>query len=310
MDMPASRLFLRPSLVAAAAMLGVCGTATLADVVYQNSFDSGVAGDEWSNQKVSTIASPWGTFLGNFGQETVRLTLGRGSGNGSGGGDGGSGGGGKGGGGSPGGSNGVGSAVNGRPVHTARGGWPGLGGSGLLGHGVFYYTGGPGKGGGDGGNGSGGDGGGGGGDPGVVAGSYSLFFDLHLFDTWDGLDRTYGVDRFIVQINGQEYFNEVLETFEPWENRLGGWKIQGNHGYNTNYRDISYEALEIRFDIANAGELLEIDFIGATNQSILDESWGLDNVRVVYNGPGRMIPAAPTAAALLGGLLAGARRRR
>lgn len=308
MDLHASRLFLRPSLMAVAAMLGVCIAPAAADVIYQNNFDSGVAGDEWSNQKVSTIASPWGTFLGNFGQETVRLTLGRGSDNGSGGGNGG----GNGGGGDPGpgSGNGTGSAMIGRPVQPARGGRPGLGGSNMLGHGVYWYSGGPDKGNGGGGNGGGGDGGGGGSNPGVGAGSYSLFFDLHLFDTWDGLDRTYGVDRFIVEINGREYFNEILETFEPWENWLGGWKIQGNHAYNTNYRDISYEALEIRFDIADAGQLLEIDFIGATNQSIHDESWGLDNVRVVYNGPGRMVPGAPTAAVLLGGLLAGARRRR
>ncbi|MEA5614574.1 hypothetical protein [Nodularia spumigena] len=267
-----------------------------ADVVYQNGFESGAAGAEWSNQKVSSIASPWGTFLGNFGQETVRLTLGRGSDDGSGGGE-------------PGGQGGtdgpvVGGGLVGRPIGTGRGG--GGGGDGNFGSlpsqktGMLWYSGGNG----------GGGGGGGGGDPGVGAGSYSLFFDLHLFDTWDGWDGTFGVDRFKVAVNGREYFNQVLETFEPWENALGGWTIPGNHAYNPQYRDLTYANLEIRFDVATAGQLLEIDFIGAANQNIYDEAWGLDNVRVEFRGSGRAVPSTPTGVVVLGGLLAAARRRR
>lgn len=279
------------------ALLGACGAGGMAhaDVVYQNGFESGTAGAEWSNQKVSTIASPWGTFLGNFGQETVRLTLGGGGDDGSGGNPGGGGGG-------SGGTNGpvIGGGLVGRPIGAARGGG-GAGGLPSQKSGILWYSGGN-----DGGNG----GGGGGGDPGVGAGSYSLFFDLHLFDTWDGLDGTFGVDRFKVAVNGREYFNEVLETFEPWENALGGWTMPGNHAYNPQYRDLTYANLEIRFDIATAGQLLEIDFIGAANQNIYDEAWGLDNVRVEFRGSGRAVPAAPTGAVVLGGLLAAARRRR
>jgi len=277
------------------ALLGTCGGMAQAGVIYQNGFESGVAGAEWSNRKVSTIASPWGTFLGNFGQETVRLTLGRGSDDGSGGNPGG--------GGEPGGTSGpvVSGGLVGRPISTGRGGVPGMGNVSLLASGMLWYSGGPG---------SGGGGGGGGGDPGVGAGSYSLFFDLHLFDTWDGWDPTFGVDRFKVAVNGREYFNQVLETFEPWENSLGGWTIPGNHAYNPHYRDLTYAGLEVRFDIATAGQLLEIDFIGAANQNIFDEAWGLDNVRVVYHDAGRAVPTAPTGAVVLGGLLMAARRRR
>ncbi len=118
------------------------------------------------------------------------------------------------------------------------------------------------------------------------------------------------MDRFKVNVNGREYFNEALETFEPWENTLGGWTLPGGHAYNTQYRDLTYAGLEIRFDIAAAGQLLEIDFIGATNQSIGDESWGLDNVRVEWRSGGRAVPTAPTGAVVLAGLLAGSRRRR
>lgn len=282
------------------AMLGMCGSVAAADVVYQNNFNDGVAGLEWSSQKVSTIASPWGTFLGNFGQETVRLTLGQGSGGS--GGNGGEPGGGNGGG-TPPGIGGV--LTRPQPVDGNRSNpfpWGQLG-STLKKTGVVNL----------GGGGGGGDGGGNGGgnpNPGMATGNYSVFFDLYLFDTWDGWDPTFGVDRFKVAVNGTVLFDEVLETFEPWENRLGGWIIPGSHAYNTSYRDLIYRQLEVQFTINDPGLPLTIDFVGAANQSIWDESWGIDNVSVVYRGGGRAVPSGPTGLVLLGGLLAAGRRRR
>jgi hypothetical protein len=278
-----------------------------ADVVYQHDFTTGVAGEEWSSQRVGSLASPWGSFLGNFGQETVRLTLGRAPDGSGGGGDGGSGGGGDGGG--VGGGGPVAGGGNFVPVPGARSSSGSRGGSGVQAHATRPALGGGGGGGGDGSGGGGDGGGGGGGDPGVGAGSYSLFFDLYLFDTWDGLDGTFGVDRFQVSVNGTTLFDEALETFEPWENRLGGWEMPGSHAYNTAYRDLTYRGLEIRFDVATPGELLVIDFIGATNQSLGDESWGIDNVRIDLRS-GRSVPASPTAGVVLAGLLAASRRRR
>ena len=282
------------------AMLGMCGSMAAADPVYQNNFNNGVAGAEWSSQKVSAIASPWGSFLGNFGQETVRLTLGQGSGGS--GGNGGEPGGGNGGGGT---LPSVGGVLTPQPVNGSRSNpfpWGQLG-STLQKTGVVYLGGGD----------SGGGGGGGGGgnpNPGMATGNYSVFFDLYLFDTWDGLDSTFGVDRFKVAVNGTVLFNEVLETFEPWENRLGGWELPGSHAYSTQFRDLTYRQLEVRFAISDPGLPLTIDFIGAQNQPIWDESWGIDNVSVVYRDGGRAVPTGPTALVLLGGLLAGGRRRR
>lgn len=280
----------------------VCASVAHADVVYQNAFDI-QPGDEWSNTKVSSIASPWGSFLGNFGQETVRLTLGRGPGGGN-----------PGGGGQPGGGSqpGAGPIVLGGDVGRPGGGsgGPGSGTRGRNGRVIASASGLYGGSGGPGGGNGGGDGGGGngGGDPGVDAGEYSLFFDLYLFDTWDGRDPTYGTDRFKVAVNGVVLFNEILETFEPWENDLDGWEIPGNHAFNGQYRDLIYRGLEIRFSVADPGSLLEIDFISGSNQPLADESWGLDNVRIVRHA--RAVPAGPTGLVLLGGALVAARRRR
>ena len=262
---------------ACATVLGVCGGIAHADVVYQSAFHTGMAGSEWSNQKIDTIAEPWNSFLGNFGQETVTLTLGRGTVDS--------------GGGNPG-LDGVTGVVSPGPIGSNRSG----------GDGRFLKTAArPVTGGGNGGQ----------PNPGVDAGAYSLVFDLYLFDSWDGYDPTYGVDRFKVAVNGVILFDEVFRTFAPWESSLSeGWVIPGSHAYDTRYRDVIYPELEIRFTVNNPGELLVIDFIGAANQPIWDESWGLDNVRVVHHGDGRAVPAAPTALALVGGLLIGSRRRR
>ena len=269
--------------LASASVLGVCGLTAHADVVYESAFHTGAAGSEWSNQKVDTIAEPWNSFLGNFGQETVTLTLGRGPDN-------------PGGGGSGGGSGGldnVSGVVSPSPYFGNRSG----------GDGRFLKTAARPI--------NGGGGGGGQPNPGVGAGDYTLRFDLYLFDSWDGYDPTYGVDRFKVAVNGVILFDEVFRTFGPWESSLSeGWVIAGTHAYDTRYRDVIYAGLEIDFSIENPGELLVIDFIGAANQPIFDESWGLDNVSVLHNGTGRAVPAAPTALALAGGLLVGSRRRR
>lgn len=305
--------------LAGALVLGASGTLAGADVIYVNNFNSGVAGSEWSSQKVTaTNSTHFGTFLGNFGQQTVRLTIDQpavsgGGDDGSGGGDSGSGGGGSGGG-----SGVVGGSTAG-PISGNRSGQRGGG----LGGGLHRFQsrpifgGGGGGGGGDGGGGgsdggdNGGGGDGGGGQPGEPR-SYTLKFDLYLFDSWDGYDPTYGVDRFIVNVNGVAMFSEVLETFDPRENRLTGWSKAGSDAFDTRYPDILYRNLTVSFTMSDPAQAIVIDFVGATTQVMGDESWGLDNVYVVANSTSRSnaVPAAPTALVALGGLLAGSRRRR
>lgn len=307
---------LKSARVPACLVIAACAGLAHADVIYQNTFDAGAAGSEWSHNKVDTLAGAWGSFLGNFGQETVRLTLGRADGSEGGGGDGGDGEGGSGSGDSS-----TGSPLSPEPRPIARGGYrfPGLdtkkirpGASKLDG---FWQGGGGQGGGGSGGGNGGGEGGGEGGgggqpDPGVRDGHYALIFDLYLFDSWDGADRTYGTDRFQVAVNGQLLFDEVLTTFSPANNELDGWVTMGRDAYSTQYKDVMYPQLEILFTVEQAGELLAIDFIGGTNQPIHDESWGIDNVRVEYRGGGRTVPGAPTGVVMLGGLVIAARRRR
>jgi len=264
------------------------GSSALGDVVYQNDFESGNVGDEWSDRTVGALGAEFGGFLGRFERGTVRLTLGGGD---------------AGGGNEP----GSGNANNGghsQPINGSRGGGSRRGGlGGFLGAGApaRAFNDHPGS-------------GGGGGNPGVEPGIYNLTFDLYLFDSWDGLDPTFGEDRFQVEANGATVFDQALETFEPWENELGGWERPESNVYAGWARDLIYRDLSVTFAVDADGEALVIDFISLQNQVLIDESWGIDNVRLtrstVRGASAPAVPSAPTAVVLLGGLLGYGRRRR
>lgn len=153
-------------------------------------------------------------------------------------------------------------------------------------------------------------GGGSGGGTDLNPGVYNLTFDLYLFDSWDGLDRQFGEDRFEIVANGQTIFDHALETFEPWENELGGWTRPNDNVYAGWARDLIYREISLDFSLDATG-LIEIDFIGKQNQILIDESWGIDNLRITsVVGRGAAVPAAPTAAVVIGGLAGLTRRRR
>lgn len=288
-----SRSFRATKLLAMAGALA-SGGAAFADVVYEANFESGVVGTEWSDTAVGSEGGPFGTYLGNFGAGTVTLTLGGDDGSG---------------GGNPGGPGNVSNNGGVRPQPGHRGGGnPGGGargtGGGLkpLADAILDLGAGSG-----GGNGGGGNPGGG-----LGAGFYNITFDLYLFDSWDGRDPIHGVDRFVVIANGTKVFDEALETFEPHENWYGGWETAGSAAYSDSYRDLIYRAVSLNFTVAEEGAVT-IDFISKQNQDILDESWGLDNVRVTRStvrAASVPVPAGPTTLVLVGGLLCGARRRR
>lgn len=265
-----------------------------ADVVYENDFESGQVGSEWSDTTHAALGGQFGSFLGRFERSTVRLTLGGDDGNG---------------GGEPG--TGSGGASNGgfaQPYNGSRGGPQGgsRGGSpgGLIGAldgapvRAFHDR--PDTGGGN-----------GGGNPGAEPGLYTLTFDLYLFDSWDGLDPTFGTDRFQVVANGNKIFDHALETFEPWENALGGWERPSDNVYAGWASDLMYRGLTMNFLVEAGSPLIEIDFISLQNQVLIDESWGIDNVRLsLTQGRSVAVPAPSAAVALLGGLLGMSKRRR
>ena len=145
------------------------------------------------------------------------------------------------------------------------------------------------------------------------AGTYALTFDLMLFDSWDAGYEGYGPDSFAVEINGERKFDELLEVHWLPNNFRMPDELPELNVFNTVWQDQIYRDIRLEFEVTEATERFGFSFIGTTSQAIIDESWGLDNVRVeqVSAARGASVPAVPAPGALtLLGLGLGLRGRR
>jgi len=249
------------------------GAAASADPVtlYQNDFESGTLGPEFSGKKVALSEHPnFSTYMGRFAQsEWFRLT------------------------------------IDLPPLGaTAPAGdtvIPDLGGIGDTGE-TDGDIGGDDDGGGD-------DGGGddGGGDDTDGPTPFLLTFDFYAIDSWDGSDTTWGPDTFRVLVDGEPLFVETFanqhgnQTFEGEPDEGGA-----NLGYN-HWNDSIYRGIEVPFEVGPGATVVEIVFGGKGLQPMPDESWGVDNVNVSY----QVVPLPGAAWAGLAGLagLTALRRR-
>lgn len=150
-------------------------------------------------------------------------------------------------------------------------------------------------------------------DPMFVAGQYALTFDLMLFDSWDG-NYEHGPDAFSVSVNGQKLFDELFQTHDPENNFRLPDEIPTQNAFNERWKDLIYRDITINFELTEALDQLDIQFVGTLNQAINDESWGLDNVRleqvVQLRGASLEVPAPGTLALLGSGMGLMTRRRR
>lgn len=151
-------------------------------------------------------------------------------------------------------------------------------------------------------------------DPLFTSGQYALVFDLMIFDSWDANYASNGPDSFSVAINGTKYFDEYFDAHNIAAN-FKEPELPEQNAYNPGWQDQIYRDVTIIFDVAQATDRFDIEFIGTLSQSIQDESWGLDNVRIETMGQlrGASVPLipAPGALSLLGaGLGLTIRRKR
>jgi hypothetical protein len=140
------------------------------------------------------------------------------------------------------------------------------------------------------------------------AGTYRLYnvtFDFFAIDTWDGYEPTYGPDSFQVFVNNAMLFNETfanqhnLQSYHP--PTVGPTPLAYGVANDSIYRDIS-----IDFTLAPTATDIQIRFHSQLSQTMADESWGIDNVRVGYS----VVPSPGSLALLvLGGAMASRRRR-
>lgn len=254
----------------------------LADIIYSENFEHESLLNQYTNSTTSSLASPFGNFLGRFGNETITLTLQ--------------------------------SEITGNgftpPTHTfditkihdkvengipglEQGGSSGSNGRPSLGDNPTLDV----------------------SDQGTTSdgryqpGNYTLTFDLYLFDSWD-FNWVHGPDSFAVEVNGERLFDEFLTTHDASYNFRLPDESPGTGAVNTQWYDLIYRDIELDFTTSEPMDTFDIAFIGTLNQSLADESWGLDNIRVAFNGRSASVPA-PTGLALLGtGLGLCSRRRR
>ncbi|VAX36469.1 hypothetical protein MNBD_PLANCTO03-2028 [hydrothermal vent metagenome] len=147
-----------------------------------------------------------------------------------------------------------------------------------------------------------GDGGGGGGQR-IV---YTLEFDFYAIDSWDGNNTSYGPDTFEVLRNSEILFSETFANTHMGQSfrrpDIGPEAL----GFSPAWADSVYRDITVSFEIPEGDETFTLSFRGLGLQSMIDESWGIDNVQVSYS----VVPAPATLSA--GGLLLllSTRRRR
>lgn len=143
------------------------------------------------------------------------------------------------------------------------------------------------------------DGPGGGGGTG-----YLLVFDLYVIDSWDGSSTAWGPDHFQVVVNGEVVFDETFANQHSNQSYRAPDVGPTHLGYNGAYKDSIYYDIPVAFELDGPVDLLHIKFRGLDLQGLVDESWGIDNVRLY------LVPT-PASMALLGlaALTVASRRR-
>ncbi|MGJ8569716.1 MAG: tandem-95 repeat protein [Hoeflea sp.] len=115
------------------------------------------------------------------------------------------------------------------------------------------------------------------------AGPVTVSFDLYEMNSWDG-------EHFQVFADGVQIVNDALSSDQVYGNGDGSTKpyavsvtntlpmIPGTFGYNT-------EVWHYEFTVNATGPNLNLTFGSTLNQSVYDESWGIDNLSVTARLP-------------------------
>jgi hypothetical protein len=137
------------------------------------------------------------------------------------------------------------------------------------------------------------------GDPLFTRGQYALIFDLMIFDSWDANYTNFGPDTFSVSINGEKRFEEFFDAHNL-SNNFSTPELPTQNAYSPTWQDQIYRDVTLYFDVTEATNRFDIQFVGYLSQSIQDESWGLDNVRIEAMGQlrGASAPLVPAPASL------------
>jgi hypothetical protein len=143
--------------------------------------------------------------------------------------------------------------------------------------------------------------------PGGAGGSgmpYLLLFDFYCLDSWDGY-AVHGPDRLIVSINSVSQFNHTFSNQHQYYSYPHPPTVGPTQLGFSSFNDSIYRDIAIPFD-PGAVNQITIRWYGEVMQGLADESWGIDNVRVLYSE----VPTRGSLALLaLSGVVLARRRR-
>ncbi|MDX2130769.1 MAG: FG-GAP-like repeat-containing protein [Planctomycetota bacterium] len=122
----------------------------------------------------------------------------------------------------------------------------------------------------------------------TVAGrDYTLIFDACMLDSWDGVSTTVGPDVFFVNVDGEEVWRATyaFPTHYGRSANAYSWpdvpEVWGQNLVAYQWEDAIFRRVVIEFTAETTSTFISF---GASNlQGLNDESWGIDNVRVVQS---------------------------
>jgi hypothetical protein len=132
----------------------------------------------------------------------------------------------------------------------------------------------------------------------------AITFDLAIIDSWDGstpLGGTVPPDFFNVRVDGNLVFSHTFDNFNLADQTYPDAPIVfgSNLAHTAGFPDSAYG---ISLVLPHSSSNLSIEWFasGAGWQGGADESWAIDNIRVVVRGEGTPVPETGSALLLLG----------
>lgn len=112
---------------------------------------------------------------------------------------------------------------------------------------------------------------------------YTLVFDLYMIDSWDAGNAQWGPDSFSVT----DLFTGTIFNIVPYSAHSASspatypamWDEEGKFYGNASYKETIYRSIVVRFE--SISSLIVLMFQGGASEALSNESWAIDNVRVI-----------------------------
>ncbi|HHB75784.1 MAG TPA: PEP-CTERM sorting domain-containing protein [Desulfobulbus sp.] len=132
-------------------------------------------------------------------------------------------------------------------------------------------------------------------------------FDLILWDSWDGESTRWGKDYQGLTADNTQVYEYTFSNFSQTNqtNPDLSRQLYGKFGGTRRWQDSLYENYNDGFSFDHTASTLTLSFYGRCLQSLGDESWSIDNIRVYADNNGTAPVPEPATMLLFGTGLVG-----